>query len=163
MTDQDALPTVTATFPLIREILIREGIEIVHAHQATSVMANESVVYASALGLPSVYTDHSLFQFDDLAGVILNRVRCHALYRYFVHAFYLFFSSNSCNMILVLLQVLQTTLSTLNAAICVSHACRDNLILRAHLDPKRVEVIPNAVDPSKFTPDPTKRSTDRYE
>ena len=74
MTDQDALPTVTATFPLIREILIREGIEIVHAHQATSVMANESVVYASALGLPSIYTDHSLFQFDDLAGVILNRV-----------------------------------------------------------------------------------------
>lgn len=74
MTDQDILPTVTATFPLIREILIREGIDIVHAHQATSVMANESVVYASALGLPSVYTDHSLFQFDDLAGVILNRV-----------------------------------------------------------------------------------------
>lgn len=67
MTDQDALPTVTATFPLIREILIREQIEIVHAHQATSVMANESVVYASVLGLPSVYTDHSLFQFDDLA------------------------------------------------------------------------------------------------
>jgi phosphatidylinositol glycan class A protein len=75
MTDQDALPTITATFPLIRSILIREGIEIVHAHQATSVMANESVVYAAALGLPSVYTDHSLFQFDDLAGVILNRVR----------------------------------------------------------------------------------------
>lgn len=74
MTDQDALPTVTATFPLIREVLIREGIEIVHAHQATSVMANESVVYASVLGLSSVYTDHSLFQFDDLAGVILNRV-----------------------------------------------------------------------------------------
>jgi phosphatidylinositol N-acetylglucosaminyltransferase subunit A len=74
MTDQDALPTITATFPLLRWILIREGIEIVHAHQATSVMANESMVYASALGLPSLYTDHSLFGFDDLAGVILNRV-----------------------------------------------------------------------------------------
>jgi phosphatidylinositol glycan class A protein len=74
MTDQDALPTLTATFPLWRSILIREGIEIVHTHQATSVMANESAVYASSLGLPSVYTDHSLFQFDDLAGVILNRV-----------------------------------------------------------------------------------------
>jgi phosphatidylinositol glycan class A protein len=74
MTDQDILPTLTATFPLWRQILIREGIEIVHTHQATSVMANESVVYAAALGLPSVYTDHSLFQFDDLAGVILNRV-----------------------------------------------------------------------------------------
>lgn len=74
MTDQDALPTVTATFPLIRQILIRESIEIVHVHQATSVMANECVVYATAMGLPSVYTDHSLFQFDDIAGVVLNRV-----------------------------------------------------------------------------------------
>ncbi len=54
--------------------MIREGIEIVHTHQATSVMANESVVYAAAMGLPSVYTDHSLFQFDDIAGVVLNRV-----------------------------------------------------------------------------------------
>ena len=132
MTDQDILPTVTATFPLFRDILIREGIEIVHANQATSVMANESVIYASAMGIPSVYTDHSLFQFDDLAGVVLNRV-------------------------------LQTTLSTLNAAICVSNACRDNLILRARLDPSRVSVIPNAVDPTKFTPDPSKRSPDRYE
>jgi len=74
MTDQDALPTVTATFPLWRQIMIRERIEIVHTHQATSVMANESVVYAAAMGLPSVYTDHSLFQFDDIAGVVLNRV-----------------------------------------------------------------------------------------
>ena len=74
MTDQDVLPTLTATFPLWRDIMIREGIEIVHTHQATSVMANESVVYAAAMGLPSIYTDHSLFQFDDIAGVVLNRV-----------------------------------------------------------------------------------------
>jgi phosphatidylinositol N-acetylglucosaminyltransferase subunit A len=128
MTDQDILPTLTATFPLWRNIILREQIEIVHVHQATSVMANESVVYAAAMGLPSVYTDHSLFQFDDLAGVILNRV-------------------------------LETTLSTLNAAIAVSHACRDNLILRAKLHPAMVRVIPNAVDPSKFTPRSNSSST----
>merc|ERR1712176_89157 len=29
---------------------------------------------------------------------------------------------------------------------------RDNLILRARLDPNKIDVIPNAVDPSKFTP-----------
>ena len=130
MVDQDAMPTFSATLPLIRHILIRERIQIVHAHQATSTMANESLVYAAALGLPSVYTDHSLFGFDDLASVILNRV-------------------------------LQTTLSTVDAAIGVSHVCRDNLILRAKLDPQLVYVIPNAVDPTKFVPDPSKRCPDR--
>jgi phosphatidylinositol N-acetylglucosaminyltransferase subunit A len=130
MTDQDILPTVTATFPLWRQIMIREGIDLVHVHQATSVMSNESVVYAAAMGIPSVYTDHSLFQFDDVAGVVLNRV-------------------------------LETTLSTLTAAICVSYACRDNLILRAKLDPAKVRVIPNAVDPSKFMPPSAQPSKDR--
>ena len=130
MVDEDAMPTFSATFPLIRQILIRERIQIVHAHQATSTMANESLVYAASMGLPSVYTDHSLFGFDDLASVILNRV-------------------------------LQTTLATVDAAIGVSHVCRDNLILRAKLDPKRVHVIPNALDPTKFVPDPTKRCPDR--
>ena len=110
MTDQDALPTFTATLPLIRSILIRERIDIVHAHQATSVMANESVVYASAMELATVYTDHSLFGFDDLAGILLNRT-------------------------------LQTTLSTVDATIAVSHICRDNLILRAQLPPPRSERI----------------------
>lgn len=130
MVDEDAMPTFSATFPLIRQILIRERIQIVHAHQATSTMANESLVYAASMGLPSVYTDHSLFGFDDLASVILNRV-------------------------------LQTTLATVDAAIGVSHVCRDNLILRAKLDPKHVHVIPNALDPTKFVPDPTKRCPDR--
>jgi phosphatidylinositol glycan class A protein len=130
MVDQDAMPTFSATLPLIRHILIRERIQIVHAHQATSTMGNESLVYAAALGLPSVYTDHSLFGFDDLASVILNRV-------------------------------LQTTLSTVDAAITVSHVCCDNLILRAKLDPKLVHVIPNAIDPTKFVPDPSKRCSNR--
>lgn len=75
MVDEDALPTFTATFPLLRSIWIRERINIVHAHQATSTLASESIVYASALGLASVYTDHSLFGFDDVASIILNRVR----------------------------------------------------------------------------------------
>lgn len=50
-------------------------------------------------------------------------------------------------------RVLQTTLATVDAAICVSYVCRDNFILRTHLNPGRVRVIPNAVDRSKFTPE----------
>ena len=121
MTDQDALPTFTATMPIIRWILLREQIQIVHAHQATSVLANESIAYASALKIATVYTDHSLFGFKDIASVILNRV-------------------------------LQVNLSVVDAAICVSNTCRDNLILRVKSDPQRVSVIPNAIDPSKFAP-----------
>lgn len=120
-TSNATVPTFTATLPLIRHILIRENIEIVHSHQATSTMASESIVYAGIMGLATVYTDHSLFGFDDLAGVILNRV-------------------------------LQTTLSTVDAAICVSHTCRDNFVLRTRIDMNRVRVIPNAVSPEKFTP-----------
>jgi phosphatidylinositol N-acetylglucosaminyltransferase subunit A len=154
MTANVVLPTFTATLPLLRWIFLREGIEIVHAHQATSTMGNESVVYAAMMGLASVYTDHSLFGFDDVASVILNRV-------------------------------LQTTMSTVDAAICVSHTCRDNFILRTRMKsrqctcPKssssvaiplssRVHVIPNAVGTSKFTPGPPTSShapstSDRYE
>lgn len=73
MVDEDCLPTFTITLPLLRWIFIREGIEIVHAHQATSTMANEAITYAAELGLASVYTDHSLFGFDDVASIILNR------------------------------------------------------------------------------------------
>jgi phosphatidylinositol glycan class A protein len=124
MVDQDALPSFTATFPLLRSILIREGIEIIHAHQATSTMANESIVYAGILGIASVYTDHSLFGLNDIAGIVLNRV-------------------------------LQTTMCAVDAAICVSHACRDNFVLRANVGAERVRVIPNAVDASMFQPDPS--------
>ena len=128
MVDQDIVPTFTATFPLLRWILHRERIQIVHGHQATSVLANESIVYGAELGLATIYTDHSLFGIDnDVASVLLNRV-------------------------------LQTTLSLADAAITVSYSCRDNLVLRAKLcqrpaDANMVHVIPNAIDATRFVPD----------
>jgi len=122
MVDQDCLPTFSTTFPLLRHIWIREQIQIVHAHQATSTLANESMVYASEMGLASVYTDHSLFGInDDLASVILNKV-------------------------------LMATLCNAHAIICVSHTCRENFIMRTRTDPSIVHAIPNAIDADKFTP-----------
>ncbi len=50
-------------------------------------------------------------------------------------------------------KVLQCCLSDLDAAICVSHTCRENLVLRTGLPPQVVYTIPNAVDPARFTPD----------
>ena len=117
------IPTFTASLPLLRSILLREAITIVHAHQATSTLGSESIVHASMMeGIATVYTDHSLFGCDDIAGVILNRV-------------------------------LQTTLATVDAVIAVSHACRENFILRTRTMIRApVYVIPNAVDPTRFRP-----------
>ena len=127
MTDEVCLPTFTVSLPLLRYIFIREGITIVHSHQATSALANEAITYASELGLASVYTDHSLFGFNDIASIILNRV-------------------------------LKVTMSTVGRVICVSHTCRDNFLLRAKVPQSIVHVIPNAVDTTKFTPQPSKRN-----
>lgn len=63
--------------------------------------------------------------------------------------------------ILIGIKVLKATMSTVGAAVCVSHTCRDNFILRAHMLPSVVHVIPNAVDTSKFIPDPSKRKKHR--
>lgn len=54
-------------------------------------------------------------------------------------------------------KILQITLSDIDHAICVSHTCRENLALRACLHPSLISTIPNAVDPTKFTPDPSRR------
>lgn len=54
-------------------------------------------------------------------------------------------------------KVMQVTLSDIDHVICVSNACRENLVLRAKLHPSMVSTIPNAVDASKFTPNPARR------
>jgi phosphatidylinositol glycan class A protein len=54
-------------------------------------------------------------------------------------------------------KVLKAMLSDIHQAICVSHTNKENLILRAAIRPEDVYVIPNAVDVSRFTPDPSRR------
>jgi len=49
-------------------------------------------------------------------------------------------------------------MSTVGRVICVSYTCRDNFLLRAQVPPSIVHVIPNAVDTTKFTPQPSKRN-----
>jgi phosphatidylinositol N-acetylglucosaminyltransferase subunit A len=80
------------------------------------------MMHARTLGKHIVYTDHSLFGFDDLACVNLNKV-------------------------------LKSYLTDVDQMITVSSIGRDNLLLRAYLDPRRINVIPNAVDFTKFKPE----------
>jgi len=62
------------TLPLAREILLREEIEIVHSHQASSVLAFEFSLHAKSLGLRTIHTEHSLFGFSDITSISLNKV-----------------------------------------------------------------------------------------
>eukprot|EP00949_MAST-11_sp_MAST-11-sp1_P004836 g4836.t1 len=54
-------------------------------------------------------------------------------------------------------KLMKFTMLNVDHAICVSHTCRENLVLRAAMDPRIVSAIPNAVDHSRFTPDPARR------
>lgn len=121
--DNVTYPTFVGHLALFRAICIREQVQIVHGHQATSTFMHECLLQAKALGLgvKTVYTDHSLFGFADAASVHLNKV-------------------------------MKFSMSTVDAAIGVSHTCRENLVLRASLRPDKVATIPNAVDATKFTP-----------
>lgn len=122
---QASPPLFFSFFPLFRDIVLREKVQIIHGHQTTSFLAHECLFHAKTMGIKAVFTDHSLFGFADPASILVNKL-------------------------------MKFTLSDIDHVICVSHTSKENLVLRAYLDPKQVSVIPNAVDPTKFTPDPSK-------
>ena len=74
--NQAILPSFILTIPLLRNIFIREQIEIVHAHGAFSVIGNQALFHAIFLNpdLKTVFTDHSLFGFADTSAIITNKV-----------------------------------------------------------------------------------------
>lgn len=61
---QTTLPYFVGSLPMMRDIFIREKIDIVHGHQCTSSLATDAVLHAKTMGLRTVFTDHSLFGFD---------------------------------------------------------------------------------------------------
>nr|BAN65597.1 glycosyl transferase, group 1 family protein [Babesia bovis] len=66
------IPTFIDTFPLARNILIREAVDIVHIHQTTTRYGSEFIFIAYVMGLKTVFTDHSLFSFIDWGPTILT-------------------------------------------------------------------------------------------
>ncbi|KAL0453339.1 UNVERIFIED_CONTAM: Phosphatidylinositol N-acetylglucosaminyltransferase subunit A [Sesamum latifolium] len=71
---QNTLPTFYATLPIVRTILIRERISIVHGHQAFSTLCHEALVHARTMGYKVVFTDHSLYGFADVGSIHMNKV-----------------------------------------------------------------------------------------
>ena len=112
--------------PIIREVLLREQIDVLHGHFSTSVTMTMVMMTAKALGVKTVITEHTLFPFGSLETVHLNKL---------------------C----------KWYLKDVDAAIGVSHACKDNFVLRAKIDPNICFTIPNAVDTGKFHPNPSLR------
>lgn len=54
------LPNLFLAFPLLRQIFVREQVQLVHAHAALSAIGLEAILHARTLGLKTVFTDHSL-------------------------------------------------------------------------------------------------------
>ncbi|KAI5455533.1 Phosphatidylinositol N-acetylglucosaminyltransferase GPI3 subunit [Naganishia albida] len=138
LTASATLPQYLTFLPYLRNIVIREQIEILHGHATLSSLAHEAMFHAAFFDLPlrqghregkarqgirTVFTDHSLFELDSAVGVLTNKLLAGAL-------------------------------RNADAVICVSHAGRENTALRAQLDPHLVHVIPNSIVPRKFTPNP---------
>lgn len=71
---QATFPTVFSFFPILRNICIREGIEIVHGHGSLSGLCHEGILHARTMGLRTVFTDHSLFGFADAASILTNKL-----------------------------------------------------------------------------------------
>ncbi|XP_024525619.1 phosphatidylinositol N-acetylglucosaminyltransferase subunit A isoform X1 [Selaginella moellendorffii] len=70
---QNTLPTFFLTLPVLRSIIVREAITIVHGHQAFSTLCHEAILHARTMGLEVVFTDHSLYGFADLGSIHMNK------------------------------------------------------------------------------------------
>lgn len=69
---QSVLPTFITSIPLLRNVFLREQVTIVHGHSAFSTMAHEAMNLSRAMGIKSVFTDHSLFGFADMSAIVTN-------------------------------------------------------------------------------------------
>ena len=71
---ETTFPTVFSFFPVFRNIVLREKIQIVHGHASLSSLCHEAILHARTMGLRTVFTDHSLFGFADAASILTNKL-----------------------------------------------------------------------------------------
>lgn len=115
----DSFFTWWHSIPIFRQIMIRERIDIMHGHMSTSIISFQATAAAQVLGVKTVFTEHSLFNFADAASINLNKI-------------------------------IKWSYRDLDACIAVSAACKDNICLRAKIDPNRCFTIQNAVNTDLF-------------
>ncbi|KAF2642149.1 phosphatidylinositol N-acetylglucosaminyltransferase GPI3 subunit [Massarina eburnea CBS 473.64] len=71
---ETTFPTVFSFFPIFRNIVIRERIEIVHGHASLSNLCHEAILHARTMGMRTVFTDHSLFGFGEAGSILTNKL-----------------------------------------------------------------------------------------
>ncbi|KAK1496934.1 hypothetical protein CABS01_11083 [Colletotrichum abscissum] len=134
-----SFPTVFSAFPIIRNILIREQIEIVHGHASLSTFCHEAILHARTMGLRTVFTDHSLFGFADASSILTNKILKFSL-------------SDVDHVICVSHTWYVAPRPSPRTGITDWNCSKENTVLRASLDPLMVSVIPNAVVSENFRP-----------
>jgi phosphatidylinositol N-acetylglucosaminyltransferase subunit A len=72
--NQSTFPSIYGFFPLFRQIVIRERIDIVHGHQAFSSLCHEAILHAKTMNMKACFTDHSLFGFADASSILTNKL-----------------------------------------------------------------------------------------
>ena len=68
------LPNFLTFLPYLRTIVLRERITLIHSHASLSSLGHEGILHAHLLGVRTVFTDHSLFGFDDAASILTNKL-----------------------------------------------------------------------------------------
>ncbi|KAF8805543.1 PIGA-domain-containing protein [Phlegmacium glaucopus] len=68
------LPNFLTSLPYLRTILLREHIHLIHAHASLSSIGHEAILHSHLMGIRTVFTDHSLFGFDDAASILTNKL-----------------------------------------------------------------------------------------
>lgn len=66
-------PTVFLSFAILRNIFIREQINIIHGHGSLSSLCHEAIFHGRTMGMKTVFTDHSLFGFADVGSILGNK------------------------------------------------------------------------------------------
>lgn len=71
---QTTYPTLFFSLPFYYDLYHRERIDLVHGHSAFSTMCEEGLLHARMMGIPCVFTDHSLFGFADISSILTNKL-----------------------------------------------------------------------------------------
>lgn len=73
MYNYNSWPAVSSSFEFFLSIWNYESIDVLHAHQAFSSLFHDAVQLASIIGnIKCVFTDHSLFGFNDVSSFFTN-------------------------------------------------------------------------------------------